>query len=339
MNKEIKFSVIFPICHGGVFLMNALKSLGQLDFPRERFEVLFTGPDNDEELRRIVNSDPANMNINLNYIGVDQSNRSAQLNAAISQSRGQILAFADDDCILPPDWLHRFGDVFERETNIGVVGGLDQVGTDEPPFNVALNYVLNSFLGTGGLRRQGPSVGKYYPKLWNMAIPRDVALSVALKSDEGLPHVFDETLDVHEDVELVDRIEKTGKRIIFSPEVLVMHSRDTTLPLFTKRSFNMARTSRSVGVHRLPHLLLATFASGMIALIIASAFLQTIRIVLSLVSTLYFAVLLISALGGFMRVRQFFMFIHVPLLLIALHFSRGLGYLFPCREGFKGQGQ
>jgi GT2 family glycosyltransferase len=270
------------------------------------------------------------MRINLNYIGVDQSNRSAQLNAAISQARGQILAFADDDCILPPDWLNKLGGVFERESNIGVVGGQDQLGTNEPPFNVAMNHVLNSFMGTGGLRQvQGPSVGKYYPKLWNMAIPRDVALSVALKSQEGLPHVFDETLDVHEDVELVDRIEKTGKRIIFSPEVLVMHSRDTTLPSFTKRSFNMARTSRSVGVHRLPHLLLATFASGMIALIITSAFIQQLRIVLAIVGTMYVAVLLMSALGGFMRERQYLMFIHVPVLLIALHFSRGLGYLFP----------
>jgi len=218
MNKEIKFSVIFPICHGGVFLRNALKSLGRLDFPRKRFEVLFTGPDHDQELRHIVNSESANMNINLNYIGVNQSNRSAQLNAAISEARGQILAFADDDCILPPDWLHKLGDVFERESNIGVVGGQDQLGTNEPPFNVALNHVLNSFMGTGGLRRvQGLSVGKYYPRLWNMAIPRDVALSVALKRREGSSYVFDETLNVHEDVELVDRIEKTGKRSVSRP--------------------------------------------------------------------------------------------------------------------------
>lgn len=332
MNKEIKFSVILPICHGGHFLKNALKSLGNLEFPRERFEVLFAGPDNDEELRHMVESESTNTKIDLKYIGVFRSNRSAQLNAAIPQARGHILVFADDDCVFLPNWLHRLGDVFERKDNIGVVGGLDRLGKNEPPFNIALDYVLNSFLGTGGLRRgQGPSVGKYYPKLWNMAIPREVALGVAIKSQEGLSQVFNETLDVHEDVELIDRIVETGKQIIYAPDVIVMHSRDTTLQSFTGRSFNMARTSRSVGVHRLPHLSLSTFTLAMIALTIASIVSQPLRIVLVVVSAIYCSILLLCALGGFMRARQFSVLFYVPLLLIALHFSRGLGYLFPWR--------
>lgn len=330
MKREIKFSVILPICHGGNFLKNALTSLGKLEFPRERFEVLFAGPANDEQLRHMVESESTNMD--LKYIGVVKSNRSAQLNAAISQARGRILVFADDDCTFPPAWLHKAGNVIERETNIGVVGGPDCAGTDEAPFNIALDYVLNSFLGTGGLRRvQGPSVGKYYPKLWNMAIPREVALGVAIKSKEGLSQVFNENLDVHEDVELIDRIEKTGKRIIYAPDVIVMHSRDTTLPSFTRRSFNMARTSRSVGVHRLPHISLAAFAVGMISLITASMVSEPLRVVLAGVSALYITLLLVSALEGFLRTRKVAVVMYVPLLLIALHFSRGLGYLFPWR--------
>ena len=61
-----------------------------------------------------------------------------------------------------------------------VITGLDRTGTNEPTFNIALDYVLNSFAGTGGLRsKKGPRVGKYYPKLWNMAILREVALGVS----------------------------------------------------------------------------------------------------------------------------------------------------------------
>lgn len=333
MSKEIKFSVILPVCHGGSFLANAIKSLDRLEFPAERYEVLFAGPANDEDVRYTVESFAPGSKINMKYIGVVRLNRSAQLNAAISQAKGHILVFADDDCVFLPDWLQRLGGVFEHENNIGVVGGLDRAGTNEPPFNVALDYVLNSFAGTGGLRSnsQGPRVGKYYPKLWNMAILREVAFSVALRSQEGSSQVFNETLDVHEDVELTDRIEKTGKQIIYAPEVIVMHSRDTTLPSFTSRSFNMARTSRSVGVHRLPHISLAAFALVMITLTIASIFSEPLRTVLAGVCAVYIAILLASALGGFIRSRQLVVGMYVPLLLIALHFSRGLGYLFPWR--------
>jgi cellulose synthase/poly-beta-1,6-N-acetylglucosamine synthase-like glycosyltransferase len=331
--RRPEISVILPICHGGNFLKSALESLCKMEFPRECFEVLFAGPDNDEELQHTVESESTNAKIDLKYIRVVRSNRSAQLNAAISQARGHILVFADDDCIFLPDWLYKVAKVFERETNIGVVGGLDRTGKNEPTFNIALDYVLNSFLGTGGLRRiQGPRVGKYYPKLWNMVIPREVALGVAIKSEEGMSQVFNETLDVHEDVELIYRIEKTGKRIVYAPDVIVMHSRDTTLSSFTIRSFNMARTSRSVGVHRLPHVSLSTFALGIIALTIASIVSQPLRIVLAVVSIIYGVILLVSASGGFMRTRLFSVFYYVPLLLIALHFSRGLGYLFPWRE-------
>ncbi len=332
MNREIKFSVIMPICHGGKFLENALISLAKLEFPRERFEVLCAGPDNDQELRHIFETASANKKIDLHFIPVVQSNRSAQLNGAISQARGNILVFTDDDCIFPSDWLDKLANVFERESNIGVVGGLDCTGTEEPPLNRALDYVLNSFLGTGGLRRQGSSVGKYYPKLWNMAILREVALNLAINGKEEPPQVFNESLDVHEDVELIHRIEKTGKRIISAAEITVIHSRDTTLQSFTSRSFNMARTSRSIGVHRLPHLLLASFALGMIALTLGSAFSPSIRAVFSTVSAIYVAVLLVSGLEGYIRTRQFLVFFYVPILLLVQHFSRGLGYLFPWRE-------
>jgi len=329
LNKEMKFTVILPICHGGKFLENALDSLAKLEFSPEHFEVLLAGPDYDEKLQHMLAAKSADTGIHFNYIRGPQSNRSALLNAAISQARGRIFVFTDDDCTFPQDWLTRFSGVFARELNIGVVGGLDRTAKDEPALNVALDYVLNSFLGTGGLRRRGSGVGKYYPKLWNMAVPRETALSLALDHEEGLYQVFDESLDVHEDVALIDRIEKAGKRIVFSPEVFVTHSRDTTLRTFTRRSFNMARTSRSIGVHRLPHFSLAFFALGMIILTAAAIFFRPIRTVSAAAIIIYAAILLLGGLGGYIRTRRLSVFFYIPVLFVAQHFSRGLGYLFP----------
>lgn len=330
MSPEIEFSVIIPICHGGPFLKAALESIALLNYPREQFEILFTGLQSDKELRQFVESDLVNRAIDISYIGVASSNKSVQLNAAISRARGRTLVFADDDCVFFPDWLQKIRSVLDKESDTGAIGGRDRTGEDGSSFSIALGCVLNSFMGTGGIRgRSGLSLGKYYPRLWNMAVPREVALSVLIRDPEGRIQVFDERLDVHEDVELMHRIEKAGKRIIHAPDVIVMHSRDTTLRSFARRSFNMARTCRSIGVHRFPHLCMAAFAVCFILLLAGSMLTDWPRMPLALISLVYGAILIVSAVACFMRSKLPCVFVFLPLLLTVLYFSRGLGYLFP----------
>jgi len=211
------------------------------------------------------------------------------------------------------------------------VGGVDRAITNDSPFHNALDFVLNSFLGTGGLRAKGSSLGRYFPKLWNMAIPHEVIEDVALKGSNRELQVFNESLKVHEDVELIDRIEKKGKKIIHAPEVVVLHARDTNLISFARRSFNMARTSRSIGVHRLPHLLLVSSVLLLIFLIAVAPVSPHIQTLLAIAVTAYMVILLVSGLSGFIRTNQLLVFFYIPVLLTVQHFSRGLGYLFPWR--------
>lgn len=333
MTMRPEFSIILPVCHGGSFLRSALRALWRLDFPPALFEVLVAGADEDNESREIVEDEAATAKYNVRYIECIDSNRSRKLNAACAVARGRVLAFADDDCIFLPDWLQKLSEVLEREPEVGVVGGKDELESNGSAFDIALDSVLNSFSGTGGLRSAaGPRVGKYYPKLWNMAVPHDVALKVALKTEKGVPHVFNESLTVHEDVDLAERIEHSGKRIVFVPEVRIRHYRDTTLLSFVRNNFNIARTSRALGVHRLPHVALATFVFGTPALAVASFFLYPLRIVLLIFMGMYIATLLASAIRGFRRTRNLQVLAIIPWLLVSLHLARGLGYLFPWRS-------
>lgn len=91
----------------------------------------------------------------------------------------------------------------------------------------------------------------------------------------------------------------------------------------------MARTSRSIGVHRLPHLLLTAFALGMITLVIGAAVSAHIKTVLVAVSVCYLAILAANAFAGYMQTRRPAVAYYIPFLLSAVHFGRGLGYLFP----------
>lgn len=333
MIKKPEFSIILPLCHNISFLRSALKSLRQINFPSDCFEVLVSGGNDDDESRKIVVNELSTVEYDLKYIGSNSSKRSRRLNAACAIASGSVLVFSDDDCIFLPDWLQKIKEVIQREQNIGIIGGKDELECDVSAFDLALDYVLNSFLGTGGLRQGANlSVGKYYPKLWNMAIPREVASNVALETREGFPQVFNESLIVHEDVELANRTEKSGRRILFAPEVRVKHYRDTTFCSTVRRNFNMAHICRRLGVHRLPHMILSFFFLLALGLTIASIFSLILRIVLFIYMGTYMALLFVSTIGGLKQSRRSRVLLIIPVLTLSLHVSRGLGFLFPWKR-------
>ena len=330
MNQPPTFSVIVPVYHGGRFLRDALTSLGALDYPPDQLEVIVAGPAEDAEARRITEEAAARAAARVRYVPSSSARKASELNAACAVASGRILAFTDDDCVLPLDWLTGLEGVFEREPDAGAVGGPDELIAAGSSFGLALDWVLNSFVGTGGCRRQkGLRVGTYYPKLCNMATPRRVALEVALPTGGNGPQLFDERLSVHENVDLAHRIERSGRRIVFAPQVSVRHYRDTTFLSFTRRNLRMAAASRRLGVHRLAHGVLAASVLGGLALAVCAPFFAPARIVLVAGAALYAVVLLASAVRAAAATRRWAALLIVPLLLVAIHLSRGIGYLLP----------
>ena len=330
MTREIEFSVILPVVHGGNFLKKALVSLRKMDYPSDRFEVLIAGHIYDKESFEIVNIASKKVEFDIRYIGCIDSKRSVELNAAFEVARGCILVFADDDCMFYPDWLQRLHEVMEHDPNAGIIGGSDELIENQSAFNQALDYVLNSPYGTGAMRgSKSPGIGKYYPKLWNMAIRYETASKVTFKTNRGLSKLFNESLIVYEDVELAKRIQESGGKTSYVPELSIKHYRDTNITSFIKRNFNMARTCRSLGIHRLPHILGLISLVILIVLLTSSFFFQCIRIAFLIYLVLYIILLTVSAAIGFIMKRRLSLLIIVPLLLISLHLSRVLGYLFP----------
>jgi glycosyltransferase involved in cell wall biosynthesis len=51
----------------------------------------------------------------LRYLHVDQAGLSKAYNTAIGRTTGEIIAFTDDDCIVPRDWISRIVEAFEAD--------------------------------------------------------------------------------------------------------------------------------------------------------------------------------------------------------------------------------
>ena len=318
-----------PVYHAGPLLAEALAAIARLDFSPQQIEVLVAGPADDADSRRRVQAQAADSPFPIHYIPGCSTGRPALLNAACAQATGTYLAFLDDDVFPDPDWLNQLLNVLTTEPNVGLVGGSDELTKGLGAFDVAFDCVLGSFFATAGCRTtSGVQLGKYYPKLWNMAMPRALALDIAAQrpTPGGL---FDQSSKVHEDVELGERVREMQKRIIYAPQVHVKHRRETSLQATLKRDFEMARACRSLGIHRLPHLALLIAVFTAIGLGLFAPFYPTCALILLAGLGCYLILVIVAALNGFLRTRRPAVLVFIPLLLVSLHAARFLGYLIP----------
>lgn len=326
MDQRPQFSIIVPLWHGGACTDAMLQSACHLDFPTDRCELVVAGGPQHQPERQAVEKAAGQAPFALHYVAAASGNRSMLLNAACALAKGEIWLFVDDDCQFPADFLHRWNQAWQRLPQAAMLGGREQYIGPVAGFNLALDWVLGSFMGTGGYRSaQGRQRGRYYPHLWNMALTATAARGVALAGG----NIFDESLVAHEDIELAQRVYNAGLPVAFADEACVMHARDTTLGKFAYRNFANARTARSVGAHRLPHLLLAAFVVGMPALAAASWWSRLAALALSSVLVVYILLLAASAVVAAWRKKSTAALWWVPPLCVIVHIARGVGFLLP----------
>lgn len=323
-----EFSLIIPVYHGGQFLRALLQSLDTLDYPFNQYEVIIAGRNDDTTSRELVEAQTACSPVNLFYVSCSASGKAARLNAACSTAKGRYLFFVDDDCTLLPESLNNLQAVIQNEIGFGAIGGSDKLAESDSVFELALDCVLHSLVGTGGLREKtGVRLGKYYPKLWNMAVAKDVLLLVSKGQQNGRLQFFNESLAVYEDVDLIQRIEKTGKKIIYAPQVSVKHNRNTNLVSFVKRNVTSVRIAKKLGLHVYQHRLLGIFVLWLTLGAVLSMYFSGIRLIYLCTWVVYLVLIIIPALTGGLKLKRWQVVFFVPLLLFTLHFSRGLAYL------------
>jgi len=325
-----EFSVIVPVCHGGGLLRESVASLRSLDAPVGAYEVVVAVREDDAESRRAVEG--AADGAPLRCVPCASRNRSAMLNGAWRAAHGRVLAFTDDDATAPPQWLAGLRSALSDGAP-GIVGGPDAHPGGGRAFDAALSWVLQSLVARSGLRGAPRSGGaEYYPRLWNMAMPAEVAQEVALRADGAPAQLFDESLDVHEDVDLCARVKASGRRIGFAPDAPVLHRRDTTFGALLGRNFEMARACRRLGVQRAVQGVVSGSLVAGGALALAAVFWPPARWALTACAAAYGLVLLACAAAAWVSTRRAAAALWTVPTLVGLHVARGLGYLLATRR-------
>lgn len=218
-----KVSIIIPVKAINDYVREAIPHYMELDYPD--FEV-FVFPDEVTE-----ETFPYE---NVKVIPSGKVGPADKRDLAMKYATGDIYAFIDDDAWPRKDWLKNA--VKELESpDVGAVGGPAVTAPNDTLMQKASGKVYESFLCSGkytyryipGKRREDddlPSV--------NLIVKKEI-----FKQING----FDSEFYPGEDTKLCMDIVNTGKKLIYSPDVLVYHHRRTMYKAHLKQVTNYAR--------------------------------------------------------------------------------------------------
>jgi glycosyltransferase involved in cell wall biosynthesis len=248
--EELSISVIVPVLNVAKTVRDLMESLMRLDYDDEKLEIIVVDGDSKDGTREIVQEYP--------FLLVQQEGKglNAARNTGIKYSKGEIIAYTDGDCVVPPGWVKAIVANF-RDPGVGFVGGtLEGYDKNEP----LSNYMDETFFQvTPGFRFriEGTDLRLLqFPAGANMAFSRDALARVDF-FDENITYGFD-------DLEPVEEMGLKGFRIVLDPEVNVLHQHRSTLGGLMKQHFNYGRGGTLLLINKRTSNLAYWFSSYMI---------------------------------------------------------------------------
>lgn len=231
---SVNVSVIVPVYNSAATLERCLKALSVQDF--DSFEVIVVDNGSADGSVAIIESWQKKYPVDLHLIHENRRGAGAARNSGVSEAKGEWLAFTDSDCEPDRDWLStgwRLIETNSPEAMAGTAWGSMQGGLSAKllgltTLSVGLQEHWRDSSGETGVN--GFATANFWIK------------KMLFDQLRG----FDEELTASgEDYDLCARIYGIGKRILYSPELKVLHHH---LSGFSDLLFKAVRYGRAHGM-------------------------------------------------------------------------------------------
>jgi O-antigen biosynthesis protein len=226
--RENKVSVIIATYRRPENLINALKSMANQTLGLDHYEVV------------VVNNDPSDAKTNqlvaearemyycekpekLRLVYCPIPGLSAARNAGISESRGRVIAFIDDDAVASENWLEQAWNAFQDHPSTGVLGGTILLQPPEPrpaALKPGWEGLWTHFIPD---YKDYRTVKYWYEYPWgtNWLAPRDLLLEIGGFRSQYGRRMRD--FGGGEEVVAAGSIHSLGKDVGIEPSALVYH--------------------------------------------------------------------------------------------------------------------
>lgn len=225
----ISYSFIIPVYNRPQEIRELLESMLLLDFPTN-FEVVIVEDGSTETSEKVVSEFKEKLTIS--YYFKNNSGPGDSRNYGMQRAKGNYFIILDSDCLLPPHYLSTVS-AFLSKKFYHCFGGADAAHESFSPLQKAINYVMTSFLTTGGLRGSEKRIHSFEPRSFNMGISKE-----AFEKTGGFAKIHP-----GEDPDLSQRILKAGYQTTFIPNAFVYHKRRISWKKFylQVKKFGLAR--------------------------------------------------------------------------------------------------
>ena len=142
MENEPYVSIVIPTTGNVKFIRGLVESVITLDYPRDKFELIFIGDSPTKLIEKHSNlAKKAGINTIVEYKSVAAGQKR---NIGSEMAKGDLIAFTDDDTILREDWIRNaVKHLKENEDYVGV-GGPNYTPKEELPFAKAVGRIFGS---------------------------------------------------------------------------------------------------------------------------------------------------------------------------------------------------
>ena len=236
------FSVVIAVRNEKRLIKRCIESVLSQDFIKNDFEIIIADGMSNDGTYEILKD--LKIKHNFTLLRNEKINAAAGRNLGIKKSKGKYIVFIDGDAIPEKNWLKTIKSTLNKYKDAIGVGGPDLLPHDSTYKEKSLGRIMTSPLARGG--KLNPSTQhslmeeeKYVGHIptCNLCLRREVFDKIGY---------FDENFVKGQDLELNYRINKNGFKLLYSPNIKVLHYRKNTIRSFSRQIYKWAKAKVAV---------------------------------------------------------------------------------------------
>jgi len=316
---ELFFSIITPIYNRENEILDLIDSIINQSISSKNYELIIVDDGSTDGSINLIENKIKSSNIDIFLIKQKNNGPGSARNKGMENARGNFFLFIDSDCEADKDWLKEILNAYDK-FHFDAFGGPDSSKENYSVLQKSIDFSMNSFFTTGGLRGNAKRLAKFYPRSHNMGIKS--SLFEKLGGFGSLRH--------GQDIEFSNRIIKNKSKVVFLSKVIVYHRRRTSIKFFFKQVFNWGIARVNLGVidkkmfepiHFIPSIASLTFFLTFIATFINPHIFSPILV-------FFLSSLILISLFGSIKIKNikslFLLIIIIPIQI----FGYGIGFIY-----------